>query len=76
MAEDTLHVPGLQQMAGGHGGARDGERGRHLELGRAKQIGRPPPALILKKDGQGNVVLRGHSQMTLQHLTTNGDLKS
>ena len=44
MAGDTRHVWLLQQMAGGHGRARGEEGGRHVKLGKAKQLGRPLPA--------------------------------
>ena len=42
---DTRHVWLLQQMASGHCRARGEEGGRHVELGEAKQLGRPLPAL-------------------------------
>ena len=46
-ARGWIHLWLLQQVAGGHGGARRGEEeagGGHVELGKAKQLGRPLPA--------------------------------
>ena len=44
VARGWIHLWRLQQVAGGHGGARGEEGGGHVELGKAKQLGRPLPA--------------------------------